>query len=158
MINKRLAQLLQTHHADAFRWASHCCHHHRQDAEEVLQITYLKIADGKARFNERSAFKTWLFTVIRNTAIDYRKKQARYEQLHVLPPTPTDEPITDTTNYRALLAQLPQRQQQVLLLAFYHDMTLQQVADVTGLHIGTVRTHYSRGKEALRLIIEKEKV
>jgi RNA polymerase sigma-70 factor (ECF subfamily) len=158
MKNDKLTQLLKTHHTDAFRWASQCCNYQHEDAEEVLQMSYLKIASGKARFNERSTFKTWLFAVIRNTARDYLDKQVRFEQLDPLSQTPAEAIPEDRTNYRALLARLPERQQQVLLLVFYHGMTLQQVAETTNLHVGTVRTHYSRGKASLRVLIEKEKV
>lgn len=153
----KLAQLLKTHHSEAFRWASQCCDYRREDAEDVLQTAYLKIADGKAQFNEKSAFKTWLFSVIRFTALDHRKQQVRHEKLDQAKETPMIS-FNDGPDYRILLKQLPARQQKVLLLAFYHGMTLQEIADITKLHIGTVRTHYSRGKEALRGIIEKEKV
>jgi RNA polymerase sigma-70 factor (ECF subfamily) len=158
MKNDRLTQLLKTHHTDAFRWASQCCSYQHDDAEEILQMSYLKIASGKARFNERSTFKTWLFAVIRNTARDYLGKQVRFEKLDQLAQTPAEAPFEEGTNYRAMLRRLPERQQQVLLLAFYHGMTLQQISETTGLHVGTIRTHYSRGKIALRALIEKEKV
>lgn len=122
-------------------------------------MTYLKIADGKARFNEKASFKTWLFAVIRNTALDYLRKRVRHASLEQAPvmaaPLPTGEEDRD---YRSLLAQLPSRQRQVLLLAFYHNMSLTEIATITALHVGTVRTHYSRGKDALRALIQKERV
>ncbi|MFK8161422.1 MAG: RNA polymerase sigma factor, partial [Lewinella sp.] len=146
MTEKQLEQRLQAHHEDAFRWASQCCHYNPHDAEEVLQMTYLKIAEGKARFNERSAFKTWLFAVIRYTALDYLKQQPRFATLDHLPVlTENPDVDEDTIDYRHLLARLPEQQQRVLLLAFYHSMSLSEVAKVMELHIGTVRTHYSRG-------------
>jgi len=44
----------------------------------------------------------------------------------------------------------------VLLLSFYHDMSLSEIASVLEVHIGTVKTHYQRGKQALRKILEKD--
>jgi RNA polymerase sigma-70 factor (ECF subfamily) len=159
MTKNRLEQLLQSHHEDAFRWASQCCRFNLHDAEEVLQMTYLKIAEGKARFNERSAFKTWLFSVIRNTSLDYLKKQVHFASLDQLPIlTVSQEQESTAPDYRHLLARLPDQQQRVLLLAFYHSMSLSEVAAVMELHIGTVRTHYSRGKDALRSLLKKENV
>ena len=64
----------------------------------------------------------------------------------------------DMVNYSELLSRLPERQHQVLLLVFYHGMTLTAVAELMELHIGTVRTHYERGKDALRDMILKEKI
>ncbi len=158
MDRNKLEQLLKANHADAFRWASQCCHYNPHDAEEVLQITYLKIADGKARFNDKAAFKTWLFAVVRNTALDYLHRRVKFENLEQVQFLANDETVPERQEYRRLLALLPDRQRQVLLLVFYHDMTLAEVALITGLHIGTVRTHYSRGKTALRTLIKKERV
>jgi DNA-directed RNA polymerase specialized sigma24 family protein len=55
-------------HAASFGWALSCCGRNHQEAEEVLQDVYVKIFEGKARFDGRSTLKTWLFSVIRRTA------------------------------------------------------------------------------------------
>lgn len=159
MNKSRLTQLLQTHHTDAFFWAGHCCHHNQEDGQEVLQLTYVKVLEGKAKYQEQSTFKTWLFSVIRYTAIDFLKRKKRFEGLENLKIGIEDTPFEiATVDYKKMLERLPERQHQVLLLAFYHEMTLAQIATVTNLHIGTVRTHYERGKEAMRTLILKEKV
>ena len=156
MKKSKLERLIRTHHRDAFIWANQCCNYNQEDAEEVLQITYLKIFEGKAVFREQASFKTWLFSVIRFTAIDHLKKRNRFESLDNIPITET--PLESVSvNYKALLARLSDRQQQILLLAFYHGLSLNQIAEVTELHIGTVRTHYERGKAALRALIINEK-
>ena len=51
-----------------YGWALRCCYENETAAAEVLKNTYLKVLEGKARYRERSALKTWLFSVIRNTA------------------------------------------------------------------------------------------
>lgn len=159
MNKSRLEHLLKTHHQDAFRWASQCCGYQDEHAKEVLQKVYLKILEGKAKYHEKSSFKTWLFSVIRFTAIDYLKSNRTFKRLETLEQIPSIEVETEkpTMNYQKLLAQLPKRQHQVLLLAFYHNLTLAEIAEVTHLHIGTVRTHYERGKSALKKLILKEK-
>ena len=53
-----------------------CCGRNRERAEDVLQTSYLKILDGRARFRERSSFKTFLFGVIRRTAAEERRRTA----------------------------------------------------------------------------------
>lgn len=154
MKNSTLESFLKEHHKDAFLWALQCCSYNRDDANDVLQMTYLKIVEGKAKFKEQSAFKTWLFSVIRFTAIDFMKQDRSYRSLDGV--EIMEEPVfsADETNYKTLLLQLPERQREVLLLAFYHQMTLAVIAETTGLHIGTVRTHYERGKSALRKLIQ----
>lgn len=157
MNKSRLERLLTEHHRDAFMWASQCCNYNHEEAKEVLQMTYLKIFEGKATYSELAGFKTWLFSVIRFTAIDHLKMRISFEELEKLQVVAEELQEPDPINYKELLSQLSDRQHQVLLLAFYHGMTLTAIADVTGLHIGTVRTHYERGKDALRDIILNEK-
>ena len=60
-------------HPACYGWALSCCSRQREEAEDVLQTAYLKILQGKARYDGRSAFKTWLFAVIRRTAADARR-------------------------------------------------------------------------------------
>src|ERR1700681_1018048 len=65
---------LETLHSASFGWALHCCRRDRTEAEEVLQTVYLKILEGKARFRGDASLKTWLFAVIRKTAIGEHRK------------------------------------------------------------------------------------
>jgi len=155
MNKNELERLLKSHHTDGFRWALQCCSYHRESAEEVLQMSYLKILEGKAVYKERSTFKTWLFSVIRFTAFDFLKKEPISVKL--IDTNETSEFNVDTKpDYRILLNQLSNRQQQVLLLTFYYDLSLSDVAKVMSLSIGTVRTHYQRGKENLKVLILKQ--
>jgi len=67
------AELERLHEA-SFGWALHCCRRNPVRAEEVLQMVYLKILQGKARYRSESSVKTWLFAVIRKTASVERRK------------------------------------------------------------------------------------
>jgi RNA polymerase sigma-70 factor (ECF subfamily) len=154
MKNSTLESLLEKHHKDAFLWALQCCRYSKDDANDVLQMAYLKIVEGKAKFKEQSLFKTWLFSVIRFTAIDFMKTNHSYQTLDGLELTAEPALNSEETNYNSFLLKLTDRNREVLLLAFYHQMTLAVIAETTGLHIGTVRTHYERGKSALRKLIE----
>src|SRR5712691_6081296 len=71
---EELRAQLEQHHASSFGWALGCCRRDPAEAEDVLQIVYLKVLEGKARFNGTASFKTWLFAVIRKTASDQRRK------------------------------------------------------------------------------------
>ena len=72
-----LLDTLKALHADSFGWALACCDWHRQQAEDVLQESYLRVLDGRARFSGRSTEKTWFYGVIRRVAAEIRRGQAR---------------------------------------------------------------------------------
>src|SRR3977135_178137 len=65
---------LEMLHGASFGWALNCCRRDRTEAEEVLQTVYLKILEGKACFRGEASLKTWLFAVIRKTAISEHRK------------------------------------------------------------------------------------
>jgi RNA polymerase sigma-70 factor (ECF subfamily) len=49
------------------------------------------------------------------------------------------------------LARLPARQREILTLMFWHGLSIEEAAQVSGLRVGTARTHYARAKERLRI-------
>ena len=149
-------------HRDSYGWALLCCARQPAEAENVLQTAYLKILEGKARFDGKAAFKTWLFAVIRKTAIDLRRRET-FRKLLLLKQQENrpyqggsgsvDEAIYQSeiqVIFQQTLTGLPKRQQEVLQLVFYHDLSLAEAATVMGVSTGAARTHYERGKKQLR--------
>jgi RNA polymerase sigma-70 factor (ECF subfamily) len=67
-------------HPAGFAWSMACCDRNRERAEDVLQASYLKILDGRARFAGRSSFRTFLFGVIRRTAAEERMSDSHFGQ------------------------------------------------------------------------------
>src|SRR5437868_15404360 len=65
---------LERLHAASFGWSLACCRRRREDAEDILQTSYLKVLEGMARFDGRSGFKTFLFGVIAKTAAAHRRR------------------------------------------------------------------------------------
>jgi RNA polymerase sigma-70 factor (ECF subfamily) len=161
MIGEATARRLEEIHPATAGWALSCCRWDREEAEEVLQMTYLKVLDGHARFDDRSSFKTWLFGVVRRTAAERRRSRwvralagLRWQDGRSSPPpVPTPESLLaageTSRSLRAALETLPARQRQVLHLVFYQDLTIAGAAHVLGISLGSARTHYQRGKAAL---------
>jgi RNA polymerase sigma-70 factor (ECF subfamily) len=154
---------LETLHSASFGWALNCCRRDRAEAEEVLQTVYLKILEGKACFRGEASLKTWLFAVIRKTAIgEHRKnilRKLRWSDNSKTATTlvsPLDQPgaAFEKSETQALfqtaLKSLPRRQREALHLVFYQDLSLKEAAQVMGISIGSARQHYDRGKKRLR--------
>ena len=150
-------------HDASFGWALRCCGYDRAEADEVLQTAYLKILDGRARFDGRSQPRTFLFGVIRHTASERRRRE-RVRWLAPKRPTLPEPPLApdetigrsqETDTLLRAMARLGRRQQEVLHLVFYGDMTIENAAGVMGIGVGTARTHYTRGKQRLRKFLEE---
>jgi RNA polymerase sigma factor (sigma-70 family) len=173
MDDVELKRELERAHADSFGWAMACCRRDRYDAEEVLQTVYLTVLDGRARYDGRSSFRTWLFGVIRLTAASERRKawlrgllleRAREggdgrREAGILAPNSVAAPDAEAevkSRREALvrsLARLASRQREVLQLVFYHDLTVDEAATVMGVSVGSARTHYARGKARLATLL-----
>ena len=158
MNRSQLEIFLRDHHREAFLWARQCCGFDGELAKDIVQQTYLKILEGKARLKHDGNCKTWLFSIIRFTAIDELRKTGKLETLDAEVEIIWEEQEPEPENYEAMVRKLPKMQQEVMLMVFYHEMTLEQCASVMQLHIGTVRTHYDRGKKRLKEWIEKMRV
>jgi RNA polymerase sigma-70 factor, ECF subfamily len=155
---------LERVHADCFGWAMACCGRNRDDAEETLQTVYLTVLDGRARYDGRSSFRTWLFGVIRRTAASERRKAWLRGLLlerdgdTVRPQALASPDAKVETDSRRdglshALARLATRQREVLHLVFYQDLTVEEAAGVMGVSVGSARTHYARGKSRLATLL-----
>ncbi len=165
MSHADLSSELELLHGAAFGWALSCCGWDRTVAEDVLQASYLKLLDGRARFEGRSSLRTFLFGVIARTAREVRRRAALGRWLPLAPlllgaadgrPDPAAMLVSDDETARLMraLARLAARQRQILHLVFYEDLTIAEAAAVAGVSLGTARTHYERGKAALRKLLE----
>lgn len=165
-MNADLRAQLERLHPEAFGWALHCCGGDRAMTEDVLQTVYLKVLEGKAQFDGRSALKTWLFAVVRKTAAEERRRRVmgglRFLTLDRSEDSPSEDSVEESLHvserhemFRRVLAVLPKRQQEVLHLVFYQDFTVEETAAVLGISVGSARTHYQRGKKRCRQQLER---
>ena len=156
---------LEEFHTASFGWALSCCRQNYAEAEEVLQTVYLKILQGKARYDGGSKLQTWLFAVIRNTAISERRKAL----VRLISAPPLENKVAARSQielersemqqrFLEALQSLPTRQRETLHLVFYQELTLSEAAEVMKISIGTARQHYERGKKRLRELLDREEV
>jgi RNA polymerase sigma-70 factor (ECF subfamily) len=159
------AELERLHQA-SFGWALYCCRHNDVDAEEVLQTVYLKILQGKAIYRGESQLRTWLFAVIRKTAMTERRKRMLRT---LVAGSSTDDHARSQPQvelersemqerFQQALSRLPARQRETLHLVFYQDLSLSEAADVMNISVGSARRHYERGKQKLREALDREGV
>ena len=161
-IEKEISRL----HTKSYAWAVQNCQFDEEMAKDVLQESYMKVLEKHHSFQAHASFKTWLFTIIRNTALDFLRKKGR--RLKLVGRVPVDEiyeewPIHENKNAKQkmiqqFLRQLSPKQQDVLSLVFYHEFTIEEAADIMKVSLGSARTHYTRGKENLKKLIQKSRI
>jgi len=157
---------LERLHPASFGWALNCCRHDHADAEEVLQTVYLKILQGKAIYRGESKLRTWLFAVIRKTAITERRKRVLRSLVTIndadnkrdSQPEIEFERSEMQQRFQQALARLPSRQRETMHLVFYQDLSVSEAAEVMNISIGSARRHYERGKKHLRETLDREGV
>ncbi len=129
------------------------------DAEEITQAVFVDAWRAKDSFDPaKGSLGGWLLAIAKRRCIDRLRVRERNrrdiaavlagnEHNHEVP---GPDQIVDQIVVADQLARLPQTQRAVLQLAFYDDLTHSQIASLTGLPLGTVKSHLRRGLEQLR--------
>lgn len=129
-----------------------------EDAEDLLQQVFVSAWRQRRRYDPaRASLLSWLLGIARHKAID-RLRELERERRVVVGPGPSDVDETARTADRLLVAEalswLRPEQQHVLELAFYDDLTHQQIAEKLGMPLGTVKSHARRGLQRLRRFLD----
>lgn len=132
----------------------------RETAEDMTQATFERALRAWSRFDPRRASEsTWLLTIARNLLIDHRRRDrsALTDQLdeRALPAVPGPESrIAGSPELVEALAQLGERDREVLALRFGGDLTGPEVAQVLGLSLANVQQIMSRSLRRLRALLD----
>jgi RNA polymerase sigma-70 factor (ECF subfamily) len=141
-----------------------------QTAEDLVQESFIRML--KYRGAAPSSFRPWAYRIVHNLALDYFRSVSSHlevasdldqESERSLLAEPQDtERLVIQADHRAqvvwLLQQLPALQREVLVLRFYHDLSLEEIAQITDVPIGTVKSRLFRGLLQARLLLEQEEV
>jgi RNA polymerase sigma-70 factor (ECF subfamily) len=129
------------------------------DAEDVVQEAFRRVADGLPGFDQTRPFDPWFFTILRNTARNWARSRTirAYEALpaeHASGrPGPAEE--ADRAELKrqleSAISRLPAMQQTCFRLCLVEGFSSQEAADATGLAESTVRVHVMRARQALRI-------
>lgn len=121
---------------------------HIQDAEDLISTVFLKIYQNTDRFDpSRAKLSTWIYSITRNTVIDYFRTRKIYCELDEM--TLWEDPISESLEAEELLEQLYQalaklteRQRDLIILRYYTGKTLKEISVSLGMsYINTKITH-----------------
>jgi RNA polymerase sigma-70 factor (ECF subfamily) len=140
----------------AFRWVAL-----REDAEDIAQEVFIKLANSLHTFQQKSAFSTWLYRITANCTKDFLKKQHRWRENNA--DTPPDEQIASPNpgpeaksfheQITAAVHMLPQKLKEAVLLVFAEELSHKEAARILGCAETTVSWRIFQAKRMLKKVL-----
>ena len=142
-----------------------------EDARDVCQETFLRAFRALNGFRGQAKFSSWLYRIALNLCRDWVRKERRTpvvqapEELEVLEMAAVREPVPSVEDLVArreltrvverAMARLPEEQRTAIILKEYHELTFQEIADLVGCPLSTVKTRLYQGLAVLRRELAK---
>jgi RNA polymerase sigma-70 factor (ECF subfamily) len=160
-------------HTDSFRWIIEQYQvgvfnmiagfiYDRSAAEDLTQEVFFAAFEKLSSYDPlRCKLSTWLFTIARNKSLNYLRKTKRKQPQHgshVTSPDPA-QALCQEEFYQLLdraLNALPQNQKRAFVLAEFHQLPYDHIAQIECINLGTVRSRIHRAKKNLRTLIEND--
>ena len=139
---------------------------HAQDAEDVVCATYAQAWESAAQYDpERANALGWLLMMCRSRALDQlRKRKLQAVPLadvrvsetddNAVPPEDLLSLVQENSRVHAALATLSDERRRLVSLSFLRDLTHSEIAELTGMPLGTVKSHLRRALSQLRACLE----
>ena len=138
----------------------------RMLAEDLAQEVFVKAFRALGTFDPRRKFSSWLFKIAHNTAIDHLRRKkldtvaletpaGEPDLLAVIPDSESESPDSAlqrqdlAKDMEASLERLRPEYREVVLLRFHEGLSYEEIAEVTDLPLGTVKTHLFRARKAM---------
>ncbi len=152
-----LDELLKSVQEPLYRYLLHMMGE-RTAAEDVLQEVFIRIYRKLGWLREPELFRPWAYRIASREAFKRLRRDRRWaaqiEDESVLAACPAQAELELTTEWRAQLthavAAVPPASRAVLVLHYFHDMPLAEVAVVLGVALGTVKSRLAYGLASLR--------
>ncbi len=135
------------------------------EAEDIVQETFVKAWKKLATFKEDQNFKTWLFIIARNTTYDFlrKKRHIAFSELdteamnfeeHIKDEELLPDEIFEQKEFEAkideALETLSPEYREVIILKQYQDMTFEEIAEIMKKPMNTVKSRYRRGLQKMK--------
>jgi RNA polymerase sigma-70 factor, ECF subfamily len=135
----------------------------RERADDLVQDTLTRALSKEQFWQPGTNLRAWLFTIMHNQNVNNVRRGVRasgaleIEGISVALPAPSDSTASrQMFELERAIAQLPLEQRQVILLVGLEGMSYQDAAGILVIPVGTVRSRLSRGRDALRKLLDME--
>ena len=135
-------------------------------ALDLTQDVFIKVYNSLARYRSEFKFSTWIYKIAHNAAIDHLRRYAVREQVLAngadgdrrensvesqrLTPEQETEREERRCGIESVVKSLPAAYRELIVLRHSHDLSYDEIAEVTGLPLGTVKNRLFRARDAMR--------
>ncbi len=148
-----------------------------EDANDLAQETFVRLYRSLHTFRGQSAFSTWLYRIATNVCLDELRRRQRHPTISLDTPMETDEgqmdrDVVDLTELpetvyenkelqevvQRLIAELSEDHRTVLLLRDFESLSYEEIAEILGCQLGTVKSRLNRARAALKdkILLQRE--
>jgi RNA polymerase sigma-70 factor (ECF subfamily) len=132
-----------------------------EEAEEVLQDSFLKAFEKISRYDPAYSFGAWLKRIVINGSLDALKKRkpvfVPLDEIHLMQEEePEDEVALDAMLIKICVAELPDGYRTILSLFLFEDYSHKEIAELLGISEGTSKSQYNRAKKKLVELIKQK--
>ncbi|MBO0589024.1 RNA polymerase sigma factor [Sporosarcina sp. E16_8] len=131
----------------------------KENALDIVQDAILKALKSIDRLEELTYMKTWFYRIVVNTAIDFIRKHRRVtvmddDILNIHLPALKDDMID--MDLQEAVDLLPTKYKSVIILRFFEDLKIDEIAEITGENVNTIKTRLYAALKKLRIEIGEE--
>lgn len=158
-----MQQLVRRWHPKLIRHARGITERH-DVAADVVQEGWIAIFRGLHRLNDPATFRSWAYRIVHHKAVDWIRSQTRQrkvkqdvgEQMEAVESTATNEEATDVEKLRGAIKRLSSEQQSLLQMFYDDGMSLNEIAAVLAIPIGTLKFRLFSLRKQLKEMIERD--
>lgn len=138
-------------------------------AEDLAQETFLKLYQNIHKFNGNGTFNAWIYTIARTTVYDWLRKEQKRKDTHIIDDNdhgyePTSQRSSERNSLEQAATKIDTRQaisklsimyKEIIVLYYWEDHTYDEISDILGISINTVKTRIRRAKQQLKVLLNE---
>ncbi|MBR4995660.1 MAG: sigma-70 family RNA polymerase sigma factor [Alistipes sp.] len=135
-----------------------------EDAEDLIQETFIKVYINLHRYSAEYTFGQWVYTIARNTHIDFERRRQedisideKFSSHAASTPSPEENLISlqQRSQIESYIECLPEQYRRLFTMRFLEDYSYDEIAETLHLPMGTVKTQIHRARERMCALIKK---
>lgn len=138
--------------------------HRHEDADDVLQNTFIKVWKNIESFKGKSKLSTWMYTIATNEALSHLRREKPSRKLPMtteeydLAQTLISDPHFDgdevEAQFMAAIDQLPEKQKITFELRYFQDLPYKEISEITGTSEGALKANYHHAVKKLKAYLD----